>query len=361
MKRKLICFLISVLLLTIFFSGCLEEEKKSINIQGLINNALSGDTISIPSGIYFENIVINKSITLIGENKDNVIITSGNENTPIFNINNQNNVTIENLTIRGSTSSGIWVNSSSDVEINNCIIYDCQFHGINLESCINCKVSSCDISQCGSDNFYGIAVTSIFSMSSRNSIYKCLIHNSYGGVGIFWSNNTENIISNCTMINNDAYGIRLKWITSKNIIKNCTILNNSEGISLEYWCNNTIVEHCNISNNIEIGLDNYISSNNTFKNNIIANNAQGISIWNNDSLDIKIHHNNFINNQHHIDAPGDLAILFDDGTEGNYWYDYTGVDYDEDGIGDTPYEILSLLESYVVGQDRFPLMSPVEI
>ena len=33
-------------------------------IQDFIDNASDGDTINIPSGIYYENIIINKSISL---------------------------------------------------------------------------------------------------------------------------------------------------------------------------------------------------------------------------------------------------------------------------------------------------------
>ena len=44
---------------------------------------------------------------------------------------------------------------------------------------------------------------------------------------------------------------------------------------------------------------------------------------------------------------------WDDGRQGNYWSDYHGADVDGDGLGDTPYAILSL------GLDRHPLMAPL--
>jgi len=46
-------------------------------IQDLIDNASAGDTINIPSGTYYENIVINKSINLVGEDKETTIIDGG--------------------------------------------------------------------------------------------------------------------------------------------------------------------------------------------------------------------------------------------------------------------------------------------
>jgi hypothetical protein len=44
--------------------------------------------------------------------------------------------------------------------------------------------------------------------------------------------------------------------------------------------------------------------------------------------------------------------LWDDGVEGNYWSNYTGVDTDLNGIGDTPY-IMNPTD-----RDNYPLMGP---
>ena len=52
-------------------------------IQDLIDNASHGDTIYIPNGTYYENIVINKSINLIGEDKNTTIIDASGNGTVI--------------------------------------------------------------------------------------------------------------------------------------------------------------------------------------------------------------------------------------------------------------------------------------
>ena len=44
------------------------------SIQDAINNANAGDTIYIKTGTYVENPVVNKSVSLIGENRDRTII-----------------------------------------------------------------------------------------------------------------------------------------------------------------------------------------------------------------------------------------------------------------------------------------------
>jgi nitrous oxidase accessory protein NosD len=47
--------------------------------------------------------------------------------------------------------------------------------------------------------------------------------------------------------------------------------------------------------------------------------------------------------------------VWDNGNEGNWWYFYTGVDSNGDGIGDTPYV---LNEN---NTDLYPLMKPYDI
>ena len=53
-----------------------------------------------------------------------------------------------------------------------------------------------------------------------------------------------------------------------------------------------------------------------------------------------------------------LCLAWDNGKEGNYWSNYTGVDANLDGIGDTPYVVRS---DYVYTIDMYPLVSPFDI
>ena len=47
------------------------------SIQEAINAAGDGDIINVRSGTYYENLVLNKSVALIGENKSATIIDGG--------------------------------------------------------------------------------------------------------------------------------------------------------------------------------------------------------------------------------------------------------------------------------------------
>ena len=124
--KILFIFLITFL----FFSGCFDLNYNSDNysIQKAIDDAKDGDPIYIKSGIYYETLIINKSIDLIGEGEDLTIIdckNSGKERHIDTIIINANNCSIQGLKITNTHVSsnviGININSSNNIIINNSI------------------------------------------------------------------------------------------------------------------------------------------------------------------------------------------------------------------------------------------------
>jgi len=112
------------------------------------------------------------------------------------------------------------------------------------------------------------------------------------------------------------------------------IANNVGGIALENMYN-SIVENI-ITNNSNFGIHLYGAGYNNIIGNNITNNGRGILVsicYNN-----VIYHNNFVNNTNHVETD-DSNGIWDNGEEGNYWDNYTGLDSDGDSIGDTPYII----------------------
>ena len=107
--------------------------------------------------------------------------------------------------------------------------------------------------------------------------------------------------------------------------------------------------YCNISNN-EDGVSLYVSSNNNLISNCtISSNDFGVHIRKTSNKNI-IFHNNFLNNcQNGYDI---CTNQWDNGNEGNYWDDYKGEDINNDGIGDTDYNIGWL------NNDNYPLVQP---
>jgi len=159
-------------------------------------------------------------------------------------------------------------------------------------------------------------------------------------------------------------GLQLLETTNSVITANHLANNNKAGIWLDKSSNNTISGN-NITANNWYGIFIYESSNNDIHGNDITNNGwTGIIVQH--SSNNNIFHNNFINNTLQLSRQVfsyKSINVWDDGypSGGNYWSDYTGVDYysgpyqnetGSDGIGDTPY----VIDANNV--DRHPLMEP---
>ncbi len=136
----------------ILYVGRSGEGNYSI-IQNAINISSDGDTIFVYNGIYYENIEVNKSISLIGENKDSTIISGKNLfnvitiNAPWFNL--------TGFTIQNGPVSGIRIES-----LGNCNIYQNTINyngiGIYIISSINTKIYNNTISN---NSIIGINIT----------------------------------------------------------------------------------------------------------------------------------------------------------------------------------------------------------
>jgi len=168
--------------------------------------------------------------------------------------------------------------------------------------------------------------------------------------GIYLKSSTSNTIDSNALANSDRGGIWLE-ISTGNTIANNAIANNYCGILLT-WSNNTNTITNNTIRNNPFGIWLIVSINNIIKDNTIANNTVG-GIYLDRSNNNQIYHNNIINNTPQT-ASSDSTNTWDNGypSGGNYWNDYSGVDSNHDGIGDTPYVIDAN------NTDRYPLMNP---
>jgi len=137
-------------------------------IQQAIDNASDGDTIIVEDGIYYENVAVNKSITLIGEN---AVIDAGNTGNAI-------SITLDGVNISGfvvrNGSCGINISAGANhTTIKNCKIVNNSEEGIILSNVSNIEVTGCKVS--GSD-------IGIVMLGCKNStITDCAIfYNGYG-------------------------------------------------------------------------------------------------------------------------------------------------------------------------------------
>ena len=303
MNKKLFAGMIIYSLLIISFSGCIDNnlDVDHKNIQESIDHANDGDTIYIQSGTYYETLVINKSINLIGEGKDKTIIDCKKsckaDHIDIILIN------ADNCTIRGFKITNI--NVSSDVV------------GIHINSSNN-TISNNIISRINKGIYF-------HSNSKNNSVYGNNISNNQEGITLIFSH--KNNISKNSISLNSVCGIGMHSLSQSNIFSSNNISDNKYGVHLTDGIENKFFKNDFINNKRGMYLccgarDNMVY-NNLFKQNSECN-ARDVT-----------------NNQ------------WNAGSIGNYWDDYTGVDKNNDDTGDMPYNIAG-----GNNQDMYPKMNP---
>ncbi len=319
-------------------------------IQQAIDNASDGDTVFVFNGIYYENVVVNKIINLIGEDKNTTII-DGNGTGDVVNV-TADWVNISEFNIING-SNGIFISSGNNT-ISNCNISNNSNSGIMLNHSNNNTIVDNDISS----NGVGIRV----SNSSSNNISNCSIFDNMDD-GINLTNSANNTLINNLLWRN-ADGMMIFSSSDNNEIINNNISNNGFGLYLYYAEENEIFRN-NISSNADDGISityssfNIISENNIISNNASYNNNKGIDI-NYSSNNNIFFHNNLIENN--INAMDEGVNTWDNGypSGGNYWSDFDepsegAYDNNSDGIIDTPYSVPGGSNS-----DRYPFITPVD-
>jgi parallel beta-helix repeat protein len=233
-------------------------------IQDAINNASDEDTVFVYDRLspYYENLIVNKSINLIGGDRDTTII-DGNNSGQVVTV-SADWVTISGFTIRNG-ETGIHIDSDYNTITGNNITSYSQ-GGIYLDYSNSNVILGNNII---SNNGIGIVI----DKSHNNTITSNNISNNW--MGIYLDESSSNTVSGNNITSNKFYGgIHLDDSSSNNIAGN-NISNNGAGMSIVNSHNNTITGN-NITHNIVGGIALMVSSNNTITGNNISKN--GISI-----------------------------------------------------------------------------------
>jgi len=353
-------------------------------IQEAINAASEGDTVFIRNGTYFENIVVNKTVAIVGENVETTIV-DGLQHRDVIVV-AADNVSVSDLTVQNGKYCGIEVLSSVNCTLTNIMARNNEF-GIDLFESRNCSLTG----NTATNNELGLSLGRSGGNYLRdNSLYgntenfNCYLpgtpqriedylndvdtSNTVDGKPIYyWINrngeevpsdagavvvvNSTNIKAASLTLTHNRHGI-LFFATSNVIISENAIEDNAFGVLLIHSASCTITANhlaqnriaglhlissndCHITNNalttsqstdtacaltIEGSHDCEIAEN------LISHNSRGISLRESSGV---IYHNSLVSNTQQVvlSEPGNNIVWhsgYPDG--GNYWSDYAGVD-----------------------------------
>jgi parallel beta-helix repeat protein len=178
------------------------------SVQDAVNVSIPGDTIFVYNGTYLENIVIPKSISLVGESKWNTVIDGRNLTSVI-------RVSSDSVTIRGFTIT----NSSHHSFVTHA--------GILIQNAQSCLITDNILTQ----NLMGAYV----GESQGTVIAGNDVSNNVVGISIDRSG-TSTILNN-TILGNEL-GVYLLYSTTTMMTKNTMV-----GNQIEFWGN--AIEHWN--------------------------------------------------------------------------------------------------------------------
>ncbi|UCF08781.1 MAG: right-handed parallel beta-helix repeat-containing protein [Thermoplasmata archaeon] len=379
----------------------LQDPTHYKTIQAGVDAANPGDTVFVYNGIYYENVVVGKTINLIGEDRENTIIDSGGSGDVVF-------ITANWVNITGFTATG----GGSDYKA-----------GVGLDHAQNCSVSDNSLSFNG---WYGMrlqssngttisgnkVISNELSMYIRESSNNVITDNyaylaNWSGIYIVFSSNNNLVANNtcnstnhgihCGTINNDIYGntitgtdqgievfefdnnirdnnvsynnLGIYFTTSShnNFVTNNNISNNNYGVCLSSASNNIIADNEIMYNS----MDGIYSTDSSFENiiinnSIISNTLYGIKLEG--AGNTRIYHNRFINNNGvGVQASDNSKNFWNDSypSGGNFWSEWTvpdnlgGPNQDipgSDGFVDMPYN----LDGGTGARDYYPLAIPQE-
>jgi parallel beta-helix repeat protein len=200
-----------------------EGDGDFTSIQEAIDTANLGDTIEVYSGIYYENIIVDKEVSLIG-----------------IPLEYQNGMDTGTPTIHGISHNFTGVDEFAAVEIisqnvsfegfNVTTLKQSDFNGIQLHNVSYCIISNVNIAECN--------VGLLINNSSYNNIFNNSFYNISTAITITYSSNANMILHNGLLLN--TIGVDVQSNSSNNIIEDNVIAFSEKGTIISYSSNNYI-------------------------------------------------------------------------------------------------------------------------
>lgn len=347
------------------FASHITVSPGGTSLKKAVEMSKAGDTILVKQGTYREgNIVITKSITIIGQNFP---VLDGDHKVEIFTV-HANHVAISGLKFinTGIASindlAAIKVLDSKNIRITN-NRFENTFFGIHFsnssESWIeNNQLQSHAVAEHQIGN--GIHLWKCHHVTIHNNIIKG--HRD----GIYLEFVTNSLITQNHSEGNIRYGLHFMFSHNNEYRKN-KFVNNGAGVAVMYTTGVKMIDNTfdhnwgsasyglllkdirdsyvsgNVFNENSTGIFMEGSSRIQFKENSFSRNGYAIKLQASCD-DNTFTRNNFTANTFDLATNGSLVL---NNVTGNYWDRYEGYDLNKDRIGDVPYHPVSMYSMIV--------------
>ncbi|MES2148443.1 MAG: nitrous oxide reductase family maturation protein NosD [Pseudomonadota bacterium] len=351
MKFAAAMFLLAVL-------NCASAAQLQVRLGQSIAAALAqakpGDTVVVGPGVYRENLVIDKALTLRGEQRPTI---SGQNRGDVLRV-RASDVTIDGFLLRdsgadlGAQNAGVYVVPGADrTTVRNCELSNMLF-GIWLEKSIGALITGNTITgkrelqsaaRGNGIQVYNTRDTEVIGndiSDVRDGIYVDISNHA-----LFRGNKIHHVrygthymnTNYSTWENNESYqnrgGLALMEVRNLIVRNNIAWGNEDHGIMLR------TIQDSLIENNVVAGNGRgffvYDAEYNVLRNNLVINNRVGVHLTAGSSNN-EVDGNDFIGNEEQVKFVA--AHDVDWGRKrGNYWSNYSGWDQDGDGVGDVAY------------------------
>ncbi len=312
------------------------------SIQAAVDAASPGDTIIVNPGTYAESVLIQKSLKLLGVDRNTTIIQTPDRFDSI-NITATQDVVVANfsITIGSTLRDSVYIQDSANVTITDCTLTD-SIYGVLIQGGSKNRVEN----NLMTGNEIGVGIWNSANATIRNNVISgspSLGVEIIGGTG-------HQLVDN--EISQNLAAVEISSST-RNLVHDNTLTGGADGIDVRANSTNNNVTRNQLSKFANFALRILDSGNNRILENLISDNHS----TSNDALGVQLQNatgnsflrNSLVRNDAHLFAicstvsPGcpqsDVtANSWDDGTRGNFWDNYVdagGADTDGDGIGDT--------------------------
>lgn len=205
--------------LTVCPNGC-----QFCSLQRAIDQAGTGEKIIVRAGIYRENLIINKELTIEGFEGEPVEIRGANKGYPALFIGPSSEaVTIENLKISQADESGITLTGEVDLNLSRVSITENRRHGIQMVDSSQATVRKSSITANG---WGGVE---LFDSSSISLIGCSIRGNGWGGVEL--SDSSRAIVSS-SLIEGNVDGVSV-WEEGRVSLSGCRVTEHVRGVFLK--------------------------------------------------------------------------------------------------------------------------------